>query len=109
MTTLPERLKDVIAEMRSIAPTCESDWCDQLNDWADRLEAAQSLQAAPEVGEWVLVPRELCAEVEDQLNPVVSHRSPRLRVVRPPDPDLVRHPRDRRLAGLVAAFGPDAS
>lgn len=48
MTTLPERLQAVIGEMRSIAPTCENDWCDQLNEWTDRIEAALALQ--PSVG-----------------------------------------------------------
>lgn len=45
MTTLPETLQDVLAAMREASPQCAA--------FADRLEAAQSLQA-PEG--WVLVP-----------------------------------------------------
>lgn len=43
MTTLPERLQDVIEEMRGVAPTCENDWRDMLNEWAARIEAATAL------------------------------------------------------------------
>lgn len=42
MTTLPERLQDVLAAMREASPQCAA--------FADRLEAAQSLQAEPELG-----------------------------------------------------------
>lgn len=57
MTTLPERLQDVIAEMRTAAargfiPV-------HLTEWADAIEAATALQAAPEGGEWVLVPSDV--------------------------------------------------
>lgn len=72
MTTLPERLQDVIVEFRRIAKDHEikadrphqddstRQWhmgtAEAYDDAADRLEAAQALQAAPEGGEWVLVP-----------------------------------------------------
>ena len=67
MTTLPERLQDVIVEFRRIAKDHEiradrphqddatRQWhmgtSEAYDDAADRLEAAQALQAAPEGGD----------------------------------------------------------
>jgi hypothetical protein len=48
MTTLPERLQAVIAEMRRAV---KGEAVTSVGDWADRLEAAQALQAAPEGGD----------------------------------------------------------
>jgi hypothetical protein len=39
---MSKELEAIVAEMLSIAPTCESDWDAQLREWADRL----STQAA---------------------------------------------------------------
>ena len=52
MTPLPERLQDVIAEMRRAV---KGEAVTSVGDWADRLEAAQALQAAPEGGEVCIV------------------------------------------------------
>lgn len=46
MTALPERLQAVIAEMRLY----EGAYPPKVKVWADRLEAAQALQVAPEGG-----------------------------------------------------------
>ena len=43
-------LRSVIAEMRTVASQGTLSF--KLAGWADRLEAAQALQAAPEGGEW---------------------------------------------------------
>ena len=54
MTTLPERLQDVIAEMRSASRAATRDnnsvIAEYADKWADRLEAAQALQAQEGVG-----------------------------------------------------------
>lgn len=60
MTTLPERLQDVIAEMRRAtehdARFGKGDIAAiYVTQWADRLEAVQALQAAPEGGEVCIV------------------------------------------------------
>lgn len=60
MTTLPERLQDVIAEMRDDAERHAEKFADlsprRVLAWANAIEAATALQA--QEGGWVLVPRE---------------------------------------------------
>ena len=54
MTTLPERLQDVIAEMRDDAERHAEKFADlsprRVLAWANAIEAAQALQSAPEGG-----------------------------------------------------------
>ena len=70
----------VAAEMREIAPTCESDWGEQLREWAWRLSSTP--QARPDGGEAVC--DKCCAPVEAVwLMPVATSE--------PADPNLLQY------------------